>query len=558
MHPHPEPYSYAEIAEWLKLDEPEDKPAPQPKPRITDTNGRKVPGSYFDKALDRVCAEIAATPEGNRDNATNQGAFAIGQLDHYFPYRGQEARQRLVEAAMDSGLHQAEAARAVNSGIEAGKKKPRDIQDNGHAPRPEPTPPEDIQSFYNPLDTPDEDDFSWEKNRPDPEPTTPTETPELQEPHATEPTETDPWSFLEIEPYFDTDPPPLQWILEGQIPRGIVGQLAAAGGTGKTFLLITLSVGMAQGLRMFKSFIPPKPLRILAFFSEDPPDETLRRFRAVVKDMDLSAKDRKLITQNFMIVANKSEPLVILQDGNAIPSPAYSRLREMIQLHKPDIVYLDTQSRFCGVEENLNHLAARFIALLQDLATEGNCTILLTHHVNKQDGKTRGATAFKDGCRWGAEMRELSEGDAKLFKLNPQHCYRFVEFECTKLNQGRKPPPIVFERIEGGVLYERTDLYRTEISRDPDFIKHVATAIAAELRNEPNPMAETNILKDKNGVRTRVYERMKPDRISRDIISQAIQFGTENGILRASQTIHNGNKEPFKVYSAPNQSDKLC
>ena len=46
----------------------------------------------------------------------------------------------------------------------------------------------------------------------------------------------------------ETDPPPRLWLVKDRLPLGVVGLLAAAGGTGKSMGVLQLAVSVATGL----------------------------------------------------------------------------------------------------------------------------------------------------------------------------------------------------------------------------------------------------------------------------------------------------------------------
>lgn len=84
-------------------------------------------GAYAQKALADELAELARTPEGNRNARLNQAAYALGQLV------GAEVLDRgAVEAALSGtaagiGLGEGESWATIKSGLEAGIKEPREL-----------------------------------------------------------------------------------------------------------------------------------------------------------------------------------------------------------------------------------------------------------------------------------------------------------------------------------------------------------------------------------------------------------------------------------------------
>jgi len=104
------------------------EPASVPPPRFTDANGRYE--AYAQAALRGIVADIAATPNGRRNNALNAAAFRLGRM----AARGWIARHDIEHglrfAAQSNGLLAEDGKNSVNatinSGLCAGLAKPAD------------------------------------------------------------------------------------------------------------------------------------------------------------------------------------------------------------------------------------------------------------------------------------------------------------------------------------------------------------------------------------------------------------------------------------------------
>lgn len=95
--------------------------------------------AYARSALEQECAELAATPEGQRNDRLNKAAFNLGQLVPGGFLGLDEVVQRLEQAAAASGLEQRETARTIMSGTTDGiqEKAARDLAEV-HAQHGEP------------------------------------------------------------------------------------------------------------------------------------------------------------------------------------------------------------------------------------------------------------------------------------------------------------------------------------------------------------------------------------------------------------------------------------
>jgi hypothetical protein len=83
---------------------------------------------YGEAALRAECAKVAGAANGERNNALNRAAFAIGQLVASGDVDEGLARARLEASAAACGLPSDEALRTIASGVESGKRTPRHVQ----------------------------------------------------------------------------------------------------------------------------------------------------------------------------------------------------------------------------------------------------------------------------------------------------------------------------------------------------------------------------------------------------------------------------------------------
>jgi hypothetical protein len=126
---HPFLARLAQAGEW----EPPTPPVRERNgsPRVSATPGPGDPQAsrYAGMALEREAHVVASTPEGGRNHALNVGAFRMGQLVARGWLADQTTCDVLVDAGVASGLSYAESERTVHSGLDAGKRTPRDDVD---------------------------------------------------------------------------------------------------------------------------------------------------------------------------------------------------------------------------------------------------------------------------------------------------------------------------------------------------------------------------------------------------------------------------------------------
>jgi hypothetical protein len=88
--------------------------------------GQRGTMPYGQTALDLEALEVAEAPEGERNTRLNLAAFRMGQLAAEDELNLNDAGNRLLEAAVYSGLPTHEAEQTIRSGLAAGMHHPRD------------------------------------------------------------------------------------------------------------------------------------------------------------------------------------------------------------------------------------------------------------------------------------------------------------------------------------------------------------------------------------------------------------------------------------------------
>lgn len=232
-------------------------------------------------------------------------------------------------------------------------------------------------------------------------------------------------------------PPPRQFLLRdpdrdgapGVLPRGIVGMLAAPGGTGKTWALVDLAVSLCCGVSWLGAWQPERGLtgRVALVLCEEDRNEALRRIHSVLA-LRFARGSAELVA------AHKS-----LEQRLMLAAPATVKTAAVhAALHdggKWDAVLMDPLARFGEDDTETDAMAAtKTIQGLEALTRlQGSPLVLVAHHTRKgttaasgvgQDA-VRGQSALVDGARWVALMyahrlgntRWTTFGGAALAKL---------------------------------------------------------------------------------------------------------------------------------------------
>jgi replicative DNA helicase len=357
-----------------------------------------------------------------------------------------------------------------------------------------------------------------------------------------------------INSFLTEPPPPRTYYFENLIPRGIVGNISARGGSSKGFLLLTLGMGLATGEKVLGYFRPEQPTKILALFSEETEDELHRRihFTADTLFPDMGEGTRQLLTENFHAksVIGMVGGLMELYEGNPVPGPKYDWLVKTIEAHEGlELLLLDPKSRFYGLDELNNDHNTAWLICLENLRNKYGIDVIFTHHVSQSQGDrltqtaARGGTALIDGVRWAANLRTLTEKDGKTFDLEDHR--RYIEFDVTKSNYAPMlPQSLYFKREAEGVLLP-VDLRQTRLQQIADEIKRLYHEMQL---SDGAMLTKRELVQRKEGaeLRDRVKEAI-PSCTNKDI-AQAIDRALKENWAELVPDPKNAKRKLLKVH----------
>jgi len=288
-------------------------------------------------------------------------------------------------------------------------------------------------------------------------------------------------------------PKPLEFIFkyhnQGFIPKGVIGVLTATGGTGKTFILLSLAMAGACG-GYLGPINAPRPLKTLVVIGEDTQDELERR----LWDLGGGSFHENL---HAVSVFGQAGPFMRLEGANPVLSDTWYWLDETIQQHPGlELLIFDPKSRFYGLDENNSDHATQWIQALEILALKHNLTILFSHHTAKQtsdkisQNMSRGSSAIVDGCRWQGGMARMDEKLAQKYGIEKPRDY--VVLDVPKSNYAPDVPSImIFKRGLNGVL-EYTDL-------GSGLIKEMAVELLEKLKLDTEEYTKNELIKETKG-----------------------------------------------------------
>lgn len=349
--------------------------------------------------------------------------------------------------------------------------------------------------------------------------------------------------FEDLSTWRDAAAKPVSWVFNEVLPASICACIAAPGGVGKSMLLLGLAVSAATGEALLPSFVPAKPMRVLAIFGEDSFEHVARRLRSIGRlfsgDLTPDRLDYDL-QNNIRLLCGTAHGLVTVNDGKVSTTPFYKELER--QSAWADLIILDPLSKFHGLpSENDNALASQLMNKLADLTKANGATIIFAHHVNKESQRDkniasqaapRGASAFIDESRWAATLQVFSEDEAKRFEIPLEESWRYLSLNIVKDNYSENSHrPIHLKRFNGGALGE-VDISKLRLRR-------IVMIIREYIENTDEPLLKTDVTEhSKKGAGKAIQDLIKEEMGSaanRRDLRDAIDFGLMQGLISIRQ-----------------------
>ncbi len=158
---------------------------------------------------------------------------------------------------------------------------------------------------------------------------------------------------LAVGDLLDTRPPVRRWLVEGFLPLGVVGVLAAGGGTGKSMLLLQLAIGVATG-GPFLGLDVGEQGGVLVLAAEDDRAELHRRFKAILdqlkRDGEWTPQEEELVRRRLFLASwvGFDNRLVAEVDGRVVATGRHREIARLIEdlPVEVNLLVLDPASRF--------------------------------------------------------------------------------------------------------------------------------------------------------------------------------------------------------------------
>lgn len=243
------------------------------------------------------------------------------------------------------------------------------------------------------------------------------------------------------------EPPPRIWLAkhgdDGIIPMGEVGLVVGAGGTSKTYLMISLVVSVALGKPWLDKFTIANPGNAAIFLAEETKLECRRRFYYVCKQMKLSRAELELACRRVLCAPLSGVPTRLVDSKTGGISADANGLGTYLSGYGSrgpwQLIVFDSLSRFGGeMTEKDNAAAAEFVRIAEQFAhLPGGPAIAIVHHTSLSARNPnsdvpitpRGVTALHDNCRWVVTLHpdvETNQVSIRVSKSNYGPTYPVV------------------------------------------------------------------------------------------------------------------------------------
>ena len=257
------------------------------------------------------------------------------------------------------------------------------------------------------------------------------------------------------------------------IPQGDVGLFVAAGGTGKTQLLMQLVAALGTDTKWLNLFIQGEIKgRICYVFGEEHKKRTQRRFQKVFKSLNFSKEQRLKFSKNVILCPMHKLNATFSKEEDSFQKELTNFLNKNSNEDCWSLIILDPASRFLPKDAEIDNAAATaFIRECEKLSDlPGNPSILISHHVNKSSmggakmftqesdsnqSASRGASGLVDGARFVINIDNILKED---WLLTTQYANkRLLKIIHTKVNCGPYMAPVHGVIDTDGVIYSLSE-----------------------------------------------------------------------------------------------------
>ena len=263
------------------------------------------------------------------------------------------------------------------------------------------------------------------------------------------------------------------------IPQGDVGLFVAAGGTGKTQLLMQLVTALATNTKWLNLFVRGETKgKICYVFGEEHKQRIQRRFQKIFQNLNLTQEQLYTFDKNIRLFPMHKIDATFSKGDNSFQN----KLTQILMKHAGedgwDLIILDPASRFLPKDAEIDNAAATdFIRECEKFSElPGNPSILISHHVNKSSMKgatlfsqeadsnqsaSRGASGLVDGARFVINVDNIFKED--WLKTTQFANKRLLKIIHSKINCGPFMQAVHGVIDSNGIIYSLSESEEEEL-----------------------------------------------------------------------------------------------
>lgn len=294
---------------------------------------------------------------------------------------------------------------------------------------------------------------------------------------------------------------PIDWLIDGLIPRGYVSFLAGGSGTSKSFFALQAAGRAATGeIKTFGGLtIRDGGFRTLYFAYEDNANLLHNRIHSIANNLACEVDVLSEFEDDAGPLANEAFketfrgnlmvlPAEVLDSGDwqfatrakkwdeVVVTGLVDYLRGFVERKGIDLLVFDTGSEIHAVEENAAPDMVVVMRALRTLAAGANIGVLVLQHVQKDiwnkrlsevnQASIRGSSVLVDKSRNVFMLVRMPQADIPSFGLEgvADAHEDFVVLKHVKGNMGPYVPTRVFQRRSNGMLAYRDDIVQSVVA----------------------------------------------------------------------------------------------
>ncbi len=255
------------------------------------------------------------------------------------------------------------------------------------------------------------------------------------------------------------DIPRLHWLLGHWFLRGAVTLLAAAGGTGKTSLIVAIMLSLASGRATLRKPVYNGPYRVALWGLEDDLEQLSRQIAAASIAHEISQDDcgdRLLVLSALGGMGLEPMPLITATQVNGefrLCEDKYQAIEDALWRQAVDVLIVDPFVSSHHARENDTEVIDRIVKRWSLVAKRTNCSIVLVHHTRKTNGEkadidsVRGSIAGVNAARAVLLINRMTTDEAAAFGLPDDERRRMFSVDLGKANRSA-PEAIEWYRLE--------------------------------------------------------------------------------------------------------------